>query len=355
MGTTLLDLLVESGLLNSEQYEEAMRNCLLSGGNMSTSLLEIGLIEEDVLARFLSRRLGIPFFDPLPMADIPADVLNLVTPEVAVKYRALPLGLDRQTLSLAMADPSDQATVDDLASLIGTTIQPLAAPEIRLLQALKSHYQCSVSERDQGMIDRYGELEASSLTVLTDVSMAEEDLEEVEILEDFEEEEESLTDFRLSETALALSEARDRQEIAAILFAHLRREWEVLALFLVRNHEVSGWKAVCRGVDIVAFDLFSVPLSRPSVLKTVVETRRPFTGAIEETPLNSQMLESMGNAVGDSVLLLPLLLEDRVINILYLEGEPEVLRERMTDLARLQEMSSLAFQILLCKSRLLRF
>jgi hypothetical protein len=86
-----------------------------------------------------------------------------------------------------------------------------------------------------------------------------------------------------------------------------------------------------------------------------VENRRLYMGSIEETPLHNQMLQSMGNAVGDSALLLPLLLEDRVINILYLEGDPEILGERMADLERLQEMSSLAFQILLCKSRLLRF
>jgi hypothetical protein len=180
MGTALLDMLVESGLLNSEQYEEAMLNCMLSGGNMSTSLLEIGLVEEDDLARFLSRRLGIPFFDPLPMPDISAEILNLVAPEVAVKYRALPLNNDRQCLSLAMADPSDRAAIEDLASLIGITIQPFAAPEIRLLQALKNYYQCSFSSRDQRLLNRGGDL--ASLTVLTDATLAEEELEEVEIL-----------------------------------------------------------------------------------------------------------------------------------------------------------------------------
>jgi len=354
MGTALLDMMVESGLLNSEQYEEAMRNCLLSGGIMSTSLLEIGLADEDDLARFLSRRLGIPFFDPLLLTDISSETLKLVSPEVAVKYRILPLNHDRKCLSLAMADPSDKTAVDDLTSLVGATIRPLAAPEIRLLQALKKYYDCAFSARDQRLLDRNGNREELPLTVPAEGVGAEEELEEVEILEDFEEEEDQSA-LRLSEVAYALSEVRDRQEVTAILLSHLQEEFEVLALFLVRDHEVSGWKAICRGAEVKGFDLLSVPLSRPSVLKSVVEGKSHHIGPVGESPLNKQMHQSLGTGGGESALLLPLLLESRVINIVYVEGCPELLKGRFAHLQRVQEMASLAFRILNLKSKLLRF
>jgi hypothetical protein len=351
MAAALLEMLVESGLLNSEQYEEAMRNCLLSGGIMSTSLLEIGLIGEDDLARFLSRRMMIPFFDPLPLTDIATDVLTLVTPEVAVKYRVLPLNHDRQSLSLAMADPSDFNAMEDLASLIGASIQPLAAPEIRLLQALVKYYNCSLSSRDQRLLDLSANRE--TLTIPADVAAGEEDLEEIEIIEDFEDREND-PEARLSDVAYEFSQARDRQEIAAILLAHLRREFEIVALFLVRDNEISGWKAICQGEDVAGFDLFSIPLSRPSVLKTVMEGESYYLGPIAESPLNNQMLQGMGSRGGGFALLLPLLLEGRVINILYVEGEPGELNGRIEELKRLQDMASLAFRILILKSKLLR-
>jgi hypothetical protein len=352
MATSLLDMLVEAGLINSEQFEEALRNCMLSGGIISTSLLEIGLIDEDELARFLSRRLSIPFFDPLPVTDISDEILNLVTPEVAVKYRILPLNRDRQEVSLAMADPSDPVAMDDLASLIGAAIQPLAAPEIRLLQALKNYYGCSLSARDQRLIDQGAERDITSLTVLVEPSGTEEELEEAEVIDELEGPE-----LRLSEVAYALSEARDRQEVASILFCHLRREFEVMALFLVRNTEVSGWKAVFQGKDVQGFELLSIPLSRPSVLKMVVESKSHYLGEVDvdASLLNAEMLRGIGSDGSETALLLPLLLEGRVVNILYVEGEREELAKRVSELRQLQEMASLAFQILIFKSKLLRF
>jgi hypothetical protein len=352
MATSLLDMLVEAGLINSEQFEEALRNCMLSGGIISTSLLEIGLIDEDELARFLSRRLSIPFFDPLPVTDISDEILNLVTPEVAVKYRILPLNRDRQEVSLAMADPSDPVAMDDLASLIGAAIQPLAAPEIRLLQAQKNYYGCSLSARDQRLIDQGAERDITSLTVLVEPSGTEEELEEAEVIDELEGPE-----LRLSEVAYALSEARDRQEVASILFCHLRREFEVMALFLVRNTEVSGWKAVFQGKDVQGFELLSIPLSRPSVLKMVVESKSHYLGEVDvdASLLNAEMLRGIGSDGSETALLLPLLLEGRVVNILYVEGEREELAKRVSELRQLQEMASLAFQILIFKSKLLRF
>jgi hypothetical protein len=354
MATSLLDMLVEAGLINSEQFEEALRNCMLSGGIISTSLLELGLIEEGDLARFLSRRLAIPFFDPLPLTDISHEILNLVTPEVAVKYRILPLNRDRQGISLAMADPSDLAAVEDLASLIGAAIQPLAAPEVRLLHALKKYYGCSLSARDQRLIDKCAEREIPSLTVLVEPLGADEELEEAEVIDELEDLEQG-PELRLSEVAYALSEARDRQEVASILFCHLRRQFEVMALFLVRNTEVSGWKAVFQGKDVQGFDLFSIPLSRPSVLKTVVEGKIHYLGEVDDSPLNDEMLKGIGSSGTKTILLLPLLLEGRVVNILYVEGDREELAERVSGLRQLQEMAGLAFRILILKSKLLRF
>lgn len=354
MATSLLDMLVEAGLINSEQFEEALRNCMLSGGIISTSLLEIGLIDEDELARFLSRRLSIPFFDPLPVTDISDEILNLVTPEVAVKYRILPLNRDRQEVSLAMADPSDPVVMDDLASLIGAAIQPLAAPEIRLLQALKKYYGCSLSARDQRLIDQGAERDIASLTVLVEPAGTEEELEEAEVIDELEEPEQE-PELRLREVAYALSEARDRQEVASILFCHLRREFEVMALFLVRNTEVSGWKAVFQGKDVQGFELLSIPLSRPSVLKTVVESKSHYLGEVDASPLNAEMLRGIGSDGSETALLLPLLLEGRVVNILYVEGDREELAKRISELRQLQEMASLAFKILIFKNKLLRF
>ncbi len=351
MGTNLLDMLVEAGLINAEHFEEALRNCMLSGGQVSTSLLEIDLVKEDQLARFLSRRLSIPFFDPLPLTSIPPEVLALISSEMAIKYRVLPLSRDRQGLSLAMADPSDAEAMEDLANLVGCAIKPLAAPEVRLLQALQEYYRIALNPRDQRLLDLCEVKETPLPTVPFEV-VEEAELEEAEVIED-----DDLGDdpeLRMSELSVALSEVRDRQEVVQILIRHMGQEFERAAVFLVRENEISGWKAVCRQQEITDFELLSIPLGFPSVLKTVVEGKSFYLGPIANEGLNEELLRGLGGDKPEAALLVPLILDGRVVNLLYGDGGPGQLVAQVGALQRLQEMAGLAFRILILKNRLLQ-
>lgn len=352
MGTALLDLLVESGLINAEHFEEALRNCMLSGGQVSTSLLEIGLVKEDQLARFLSRRLSIPFFDPLPLTSIPADVLGLFSADLAVRQRILPLSRDRQGLSLAMADPSDTEVLEELTNLVGCNIKPLAAPEIRLLKALQDYYQATLDTRDLRLLDLCEVTENPSLTVPLDLVVEEGELEEAEIIEDDDFVDDP--DLEMGELPKALSEVRDRDEVAQIILRYMGREFERAALFMVRDNEISGWKAVVRQEEIEAFDRFSIPLGFPSVLKTVVEGKSFYLGPIVDEGLNQELLKGLHSDRPEAVLVVPLILDGRVVNILYGEGGPGDLVSQVGALQRLQEMAGLAFRILILKNKLLQ-
>lgn len=352
MGTALLDMLVEAGLINAEHFEEALRNCMLSGGQVSTSLLEIGLVKEDQLARFLSRRLSIPFFDPLPLTSIPDEVLALVSAEEAIKHRVLPLSRDRQGLSLAMADPSDVEAVDDLAHLVGCAIKPLAAPEIRLLQALQEYYRVALEPREQRLLELSEVKEIPSLTVPLDVVVEEGELEEAEIIEDDDFSDDP--EMGMDDLALAFSEVRDRQEVAEIVLRHMGKEFERAALFLVRDNEISGWRAVRQQEEIEGFDRFSIPLGFPSVLKTVVEGKSFYLGPVASEGLNEELMKGLGGGKPEAALLVPLLLDGRVVNVLYGDGAPAGLVAQVGALQRLQEMAGLSFRILILKHKLLQ-
>lgn len=352
MGTALLDLLVESGLINSEHFEEALRNCMLSGGQVSTSLLEIGLVKEDQLARFLSRRLSIPFFDPLPLTSIPQEVLALVSPEVAIKHRVLPLTGDRQGLSLAMADPSDTEGIEDLTNLTGCVIKPLAAPEMRLLKAVKEYYRIALNPRDQRLLELCEVTEVPKPTLPFEVE-EEGELEEAEIIED-----DDLSDdlgLGMNELSIAFSEVRDRQEVAQILMQRMGQNFERAAIFLVRENEITGWKAICQQQEVANFEQLSIPLGFPSVLKTVVEGKSFYLGPIDSEGLNGELLQGLGGEKPEAALLVPLILDGRVVNLLYGDGRPDQLVSQVRFLQQLQEMAGLAFRILILKNKLLQF
>ncbi len=55
--------------------------------------------------------------------------------------RVVPLALNNRKLTVAMADPSDFATIDEISFLTGFIVVPVITPELRLVNALEKYYR----------------------------------------------------------------------------------------------------------------------------------------------------------------------------------------------------------------------
>src|SRR5512138_3710715 len=98
MAITLLDMLLNAGLITREQFDEALRNRVLYGGKIGTSLIELGFVREDVLARFLSSKLALPYVHPDRLLAIPPETISLIPRELALKYGAIPIHREQKRL-----------------------------------------------------------------------------------------------------------------------------------------------------------------------------------------------------------------------------------------------------------------
>jgi hypothetical protein len=353
MGITLLDMLLQGGKINHLQFDEALKNRVLYGGKIGTSLIELGYLTEEELARFLSRKLAVPYVAAEQLLSIPPEVIALVPAALACKYRVIPLKCEKKRLHLVMADPVDLVAIDEIAFITGFVVQPLIAPEFRLLQALGVYYQFSVDERTRQVIARIASRPVSvpPFPQLSALPVAEE-LEEAELVEEAGWSE-LLARYSIDQVSRELARAEDRETIADILMHYLGEEFELGALFIVRGDAVSGWRAVRRGREISNFDSLCLPLARPSVLKTVTEGCSYYLGPVADTPLNERLLASLGGDPPAAVLLVPLVVAGRVVNILLMEGGQVGLGERFTEVHRLLSKAALAFEILICREKIL--
>ena len=154
MGITLLDMLLNAGIINKEQVEEALKNRVLSGGKIGTSLIELGYVDEEDLARFLARKLAVPYVGANRLLNIPAETIQLIPKEMALTYGVIPIHRDKKRLYLVMADPADLKAIDDISFMTGFIINPVAAPEIRLVQALGKYYDYEVDRRYHEILKR---------------------------------------------------------------------------------------------------------------------------------------------------------------------------------------------------------
>jgi type IV pilus assembly protein PilB len=124
----LTDVIVEMGLANRQQVEDALETSRNTGTTPERVLLDNKTITPDGLARALAERYGLDHLD-LGVFQVDMSAANLVSTAVAKRYQAVPVAFaDKRTLLVAMADPSNVLAVDDIAIMTGYEIRVAVAP-----------------------------------------------------------------------------------------------------------------------------------------------------------------------------------------------------------------------------------
>ena len=129
-GRFLTDVIVEMGLAQRERVDSAIESSRNEGSTPERVLLASGAITSDGLARALAERYGLDHLD-LDVFPVDMGAANLVVNNAAKRYQAVPVAfVDKRTLLLAMADPSNVLAVDDVAIMTGYEVRvAVASPD----------------------------------------------------------------------------------------------------------------------------------------------------------------------------------------------------------------------------------
>ncbi len=121
------EVVVDLGFADRETVEEAVAAAREQGRPTGLVLVERGILRHDQLARVVAERFGLDFVD-LSVYDLDVGATNLVSAESAKRYQALPVGFtDDGAVLLAMANPTNVLTIDDIGMMTGRRIRPAAA------------------------------------------------------------------------------------------------------------------------------------------------------------------------------------------------------------------------------------
>ncbi len=135
------DLLVEAGVITAAQLGDALRLQQKAGGKLGTNLVQLGIIDETTLARFLSQQLRIPAVTAASIDRASPKVLSRLYPKDAARLGAVPIREDAGKLWVAFADPTDKDALKEVATLVGCEVRPMVAPELLVQYALEKHYR----------------------------------------------------------------------------------------------------------------------------------------------------------------------------------------------------------------------
>ncbi|HTD09315.1 MAG TPA: ATPase, T2SS/T4P/T4SS family [Solirubrobacteraceae bacterium] len=157
------EVVVDLGLADLETVEAGVAAARDQGRPTGVVLVERGILRHDQLARVVAERFGLDFID-LTVFDLDMGAVNLVGIQAAKRYQALPVGFtDDGALLLAMANPTNVLTIDDVGMMTGRRIKPAAASveDLNLLLTRLARMDESIED----IVDDEAEAEGEQVSV----------------------------------------------------------------------------------------------------------------------------------------------------------------------------------------------
>ena len=162
------DVLVDLGYVPEDRARAAIEEARTAAQPPEELLLNQGAITADQLSRAVAERYGLEHVD-LGVYQVDMAAANLIPVNTARRYKALPIGfVDKQTLLVAMADPTNVLAVDDVQIATGLDCRVAVAAEedieslIGRLNTLQSAVSEAVEEDAEEELAEVSELQVSA-------------------------------------------------------------------------------------------------------------------------------------------------------------------------------------------------
>src|SRR3990172_2217591 len=132
-------LAVEAGLITDQQLALAIYEQEKSGKLLPDLLQELYGLGAETVQYLLAEDAGIERVD-LARVRVDPEILKKVSNQFALEHKLLPISLSQNRLTVAMANPFDLATLDQLQFMTRLDIDARFAPESKIVEAIEKFY-----------------------------------------------------------------------------------------------------------------------------------------------------------------------------------------------------------------------
>ncbi len=161
------DMLLDAGLIQKKQLDEALGVQKTEGGRLGYILTKLGFVSDEEITSFLSRQYGIPAVN-LDHFEISEDVIKRIPVDVAQRYSIIPLSRTGSTLTVAIADPTNIYALDDLKFITNLNIEPVVASEYSIRKAIEKYYETESAMELRKVMEDLAEIDEEELEVIED-------------------------------------------------------------------------------------------------------------------------------------------------------------------------------------------
>lgn len=143
MEEKLLKLLHEDQIITQDQYQQVVDECERTGHRPEAALQQLRILTEEGIVQYLSRKFRMPMI-PWEAYALDQELLELVPETLAIKHTVFPFELEqgkrRGKITLAVADPSNVAAIDEIRFRTGCTVKAAISSTRAIHEAIRQHY-----------------------------------------------------------------------------------------------------------------------------------------------------------------------------------------------------------------------
>ncbi len=144
------ELLLEYGLISSEQLEKALKVQKEINKRIGETLLELNFVTQDQINWVLSKQLDIPYVQIEP-EQLDKDLLKKFPLYLIKNYNLIPLLEMNDTVVIAMADPTDEEALQKIKSSYKGNFEVVLA-SFRNISELIQYLECQTGQTGDGSL-----------------------------------------------------------------------------------------------------------------------------------------------------------------------------------------------------------
>lgn len=134
------ELLVERGLIKTDQLQYALEVQKDKGGLIGQIMVDLGYVSEEAIAQAITAQYGFPYL-PMENYEIDIEVIKIVPKNVAAQYCLIPVDKIGNNLTIAMANPMNNQAVEDIALMSGLHVQLFVSTASDIKKAIEKYYK----------------------------------------------------------------------------------------------------------------------------------------------------------------------------------------------------------------------
>ncbi|MBW2275841.1 MAG: hypothetical protein JRF63_00025 [Deltaproteobacteria bacterium] len=149
--SALSSMLVQDQVLTVTQIEQALQRQVIYGGDLATNVLELGLVDEGVLADYMGRVARLPVIPFEHLSSLDQRVVKMLPWHVVNERHVVPVRIHGNSMIVATSGPLPAGALDEVSFLLGVEITPHLTLEFRLWMAMNRYYGIPVPARMTGL------------------------------------------------------------------------------------------------------------------------------------------------------------------------------------------------------------